>query len=56
MPRIPSDTRVLEALEQLRTERKPMAVVMGTGANPAPVGIVTLKDLVEPLMGDLQAW
>ena len=56
VPRIPSDTRVLEALEQLRTERKPMAVVMGTGANPAPVGIVTLKDLVEPLMGDLQAW
>ena len=56
VPQIPADTRVLQALEELRLQRKPMAIIVGEGADPRPLGIVTLKDLVEPLMGDLQAW
>lgn len=31
-----------------------MAVVMGPASRP--VGIVTAKDLVEPLTGELAAW
>ena len=56
VPQITAETRVLEALEHLRDERKPMAIVIGGGGDSRPVGIVTLKDLVEPLMGDLLAW
>jgi len=56
VPMIPGDTPVLEALEMLRSERKPMAIVLGSDTSGVPVGLVTLKDLVEPLTGDLIAW
>ena len=56
VPQITADTRVLAALEHLRNERKPMAIVVGGEGDSRPVGIVTLKDLVEPLVGDLLAW
>ncbi len=56
VPMISGDTPVLEALEMLRNERKPMAIVLGSDTSPVPVGLVTLKDLVEPLTGDLIAW
>ena len=48
-------TRLLDALSVMREQRQPLAVV----ADPAtgrPLGIVTLKDLVEPLTGKLRAW
>ena len=56
VPMISGDTPVLEALEMLRSERKPMAIVLGSDTSGVPVGLVTLKDLVEPLTGDLIAW
>ncbi|MHC4947081.1 MAG: CNNM domain-containing protein, partial [Planctomycetota bacterium] len=48
-------TTVREAMRTLQRERRKMAVI----ADPRtgrPLGIVTLKDLVEPLTGELRAW
>ena len=56
VPMIPGDTPVLEALEMLRSERKPMAIILSSDTSGKPIGLVTLKDLVEPLTGDLIAW
>ncbi len=44
---------VPEALAALHAAATHLAVVTAKGQ---PVGIVTIKDLVEPLTGDLQAW
>jgi len=44
-----------DALRRMREQRSRLAVVV-TGSDDRPVGIVTLKDLVEPLTGELQAW
>ncbi|MEM7623219.1 MAG: CBS domain-containing protein, partial [Planctomycetota bacterium] len=41
------------ALRRLREAGVPLAIVMDQGR---AVGIVTAKDLVEPLTGDLEAW
>ena len=46
--------RVQDALHQLRKSGKSMAIVSGDGVRPK--GIVTLKDLVEPIVGELSAW
>jgi CBS domain containing-hemolysin-like protein len=46
---------VLEALTRLRAERRAMAIVRD-GDSGRPLGIVTMKDLVEPLTGRLAAW
>ena len=48
------ETPVRDALQQLRKSGVAMAIV--TGANKKPAGIVTLKDLVEPIVGELGAW
>lgn len=49
-----SSTSVPEALEALRTREQTIAIVNDhTGR---PVGIVTMKDLVEVLTGELEAW
>ena len=48
------DTPVRVALQQLRESGSHMAIV--TGPKNTPAGIVTLKDLVEPLVGELGAW
>ena len=56
IPEISGDTPVLEALEQLRHDREPMAIVVRADGSGLPAGLVTLKDLVEPLTGDLAAW
>lgn len=53
VPRFPPETPVVTALEKLRRSRCPLGVVEVGGK---PSGIVTLKDLVEPLLGDLRAW
>merc|ERR1711923_107149 len=47
-------TSVPEALESLRTAGQTIAVV--NDAANRPVGIVTMKDLVEVLTGELEAW
>lgn len=46
---------VQEALQAMRQQRSPMGIVTGRGMQ-RPIGIVTYKDLVEPLTGELAAW
>ncbi|MCP3906170.1 MAG: DUF21 domain-containing protein [Planctomycetes bacterium] len=46
---------LLEGLALMRRKRAPMAIVRGADGGRA-VGIVTLKDMVEPLTGKLAAW
>jgi magnesium and cobalt exporter, CNNM family len=46
-------TTVREALHLLAQRRAAMAVIEEQGK---PIGIVTVKDLVEPLIGELAAW
>ena len=48
------DMSVPAALAAMRHERQAMAVV--TDASGKAVGMVTIKDLVEPLTGELHAW
>ena len=47
-------TKVQDALHQLRKSGIAMAIVAEDGQ--LPLGIVTLKDLVEPIVGELAAW
>lgn len=47
-------TPVRDALRAMRESRRKMAVVVA--ANGRPRGLVTLKDLVEPMTGELKAW
>ena len=49
------EMRVGEALQQMQASRSSMAVVVRPNATQ-PLGIVTFKDLVEPLTGELAAW
>ncbi len=49
------DTPLLDALSVMREQRQPMAIVREPAAN-RPIGLVTLKDLVEPLTGELREW
>ncbi len=51
---ISPDTPVRETLHALRERDVAMAIV--TSQNNKPIGIVTLKDLVEPIVGELAAW
>jgi CBS domain containing-hemolysin-like protein len=44
----------LEAIALMRRDRVQLAVV--ADRPDRPIGIVTMKDLVEPLVGDLAAW
>lgn len=48
-------TPVLEAMREMRNQGRALAVVQREGS-ARPVGIVTLKDLIEPLTGELAAW
>ncbi len=52
---IPPETTVSDALRQLRVNRRPMAIVQARGSK-FPTGLVTMKDLIEPLTGDLADW
>ncbi len=51
----PQDTPVRDALRSMRLARRKMAVVVAARGGPAR-GLVTLKDLVEPVTGELGAW
>ena len=48
-----TDTHVTEALRRLRETRQPIGIVMSEGA---AVGIVTVKDCVEEIVGELYEW
>ena len=51
---LPPSVSALDAIGRMRRERVQMAVV-GERLD-RPLGIVSIKDLVEPLVGDLAAW
>ena len=52
--RLDPDLGLDAALRRLQEERASMALV--GEADGAPLGIVTVKDLVEPILGELDAW
>lgn len=47
-------TAIRPALQKLQTQRANMAIVTDTAKRP--VGIVSIKDLIEPITGELSAW
>ncbi len=51
---IGQDTPVREALSRLQRHTAGLAIV--TGQAGQPVGVVTVKDLIEPITGDLAQW
>ena len=51
---VSSDTNLREALQHLQRARVPVAFVVDDAGKP--VGLVTAKDLVEPIVGDLDVW
>ncbi len=56
--RLDASTSVIDAIETLRREKLKMVLVTRPrrGGDGAPMGIVTMKDLVEELLGELAAW
>lgn len=52
---IAPDMLVLDAARTMRSARRTMAVVWD-GTSPAPLGIITLKDVVEPIFGPTPEW
>ncbi len=53
-PVLPAETTVTEGLYQMRRTNAPMAVVADSSGKHA--GIVTIKDLVEEVVGELAVW
>ena len=51
---LPADMGVTDALYRMQKDRTTLAVVQGDDG--AHVGIVTIKDLVEEIVGELEAW
>ena len=49
-----ADAAIRPTMEKLRQERAQLAVVVDASGRPA--GIVTVKDLVEPITGELASW
>lgn len=56
--RLPAETSVIDAIDIMRRERLEIVLVTRTrrSGQDAPVGIVTMKDLVEELTGELAQW
>jgi putative hemolysin len=56
--RLDAGTPVIDAMDTMRRERLKIVLVTRSrrGAHDAPVGIVTMKDLVEELLGELAEW
>lgn len=54
LPRLPATTSLRQGLLRLRQARSAMALVVDN--HDRPVGIVTVKDLVEPITGELDIW
>jgi CBS domain containing-hemolysin-like protein len=55
--RLDAETLVTDAIEVLRREQvKMILVTRRRGSKDMPVGVVTMKDLVEELMGELAEW
>ena len=57
IPSLAAETTVIDVVEMMRQEqRKIVLVTRRRGKQDVPVGIVTMKDLVEELMGELAEW
>ncbi len=54
LPSLPRSARIDEALVVLREARQPMGLVVGP--RKEAVGIVTVKDLLEEITGEISAW
>jgi putative hemolysin len=54
LPSLPRSARIDEALVMLRAARQPMGLVVGP--DKEPLGIVTVKDLLEEITGEIRAW
>jgi putative hemolysin len=52
--RTPPDTSVMDAIDIMQNEKEKMILVARQGRRP--IGIVTMKDLVEELFGELTEW
>ncbi|MHC4071896.1 MAG: CBS domain-containing protein [Planctomycetota bacterium] len=52
---IDTDTTVTDAIEIMQKENEKIVLVTKAGQQ-RPVGIVTMKDLVEELLGELAEW
>jgi putative hemolysin len=53
---IPSDTTVTEAIDIMQNAKAKIMLVTRGGQGRAVMGIVTMKDLVEELLGELAEW
>ena len=51
-------TAIIDAIDVMQREDLKMVLVVRTrrGGHGTPVGIVTMKDLVEELLGELAEW
>jgi putative hemolysin len=57
IPTFPADGRVIDALNRMRKEHHKIVLVLRAHhGRERPVGIVTMKDLVEELTGELAEW
>jgi len=56
--RLAGNTPIIEAIDVMRRDELKIVLVMRTrrGGPDSPVGIVTMKDLVEELLGELVEW
>ncbi len=57
IPTFPADGRVIDALNRMRKEHHKIVLILRAAhGRERPVGIVTMKDLVEELTGELAEW
>ena len=57
IPSFPADGLVIDAINRMRKENHKIVLVLRTThGRERPVGIITMKDLVEELTGELTAW
>jgi CBS domain containing-hemolysin-like protein len=57
IPTFPADGRVIDALNRMRKEHHKITLILRSQhGREKPVGIITMKDLVEELTGELTEW
>jgi CBS domain containing-hemolysin-like protein len=58
IPRLAADTTVIDAMNTMQRENQKVALVTRSGhlGGERYIGIVTMKDVVEELLGELVEW